>query len=132
MIARHAALARSPAAELGLPGAGPEAVGACYQQWDGRGWPGQLRGDAVPIASRLAMLAEYVEVAHRVGGVDAAVRLARKPVGHTIRASGFTITDLERSELREAPPFVRPLVIGTATTSGPAQTGTATAATRSA
>jgi HD-GYP domain-containing protein (c-di-GMP phosphodiesterase class II) len=81
MIAQHAALARSLAAELGLPDAVQEAVGSSYEQWDGRGWPGQLRGDAVPIASRLAMLAEYVEVAHRVGGVDAAVLLARKRSG---------------------------------------------------
>jgi HD-GYP domain-containing protein (c-di-GMP phosphodiesterase class II) len=81
MIARHASLARSLAAELGLPPAVQDGVGASYEQWDGRGWPGQLRGDAVPIASRLAMLAEYVEVAHRVGGVDAAVQLARKRSG---------------------------------------------------
>jgi HD-GYP domain-containing protein (c-di-GMP phosphodiesterase class II) len=81
MIARHASLARSLAAELGLPRAVQDGVGASYEQWDGRGWPGQLRGDAVPIASRLAMLAEYAEVAHRVGGVDAAVLLARKRSG---------------------------------------------------
>ena len=81
MIAQHAALARSLAAELGLPSTVQDAVGASYEQWDGRGWPGQLRGDAVPIASRLAMLSEYVEVAHRVGGLDAAVLLARKRSG---------------------------------------------------
>jgi len=81
MIAQHAALARSLAAELGLPAAVQDAVGASYEQWDGRGWPGQLRGDAVPIASRLAMLAEYAEVAHRVGGTQAAVLMARKRSG---------------------------------------------------
>jgi len=81
MIAQHAALAQSLAAELGLPGPVQEAVGASYEQWDGRGWPGKLRGDAVPIASRLAQLAEYVEVAHRVGGADAAVMLARTRSG---------------------------------------------------
>ena len=32
----------------------------------------------------------------------------------TIRAAGFTITSLERDYLRKAPPFVRPLVVGTA------------------
>jgi len=55
-----------------------------------------------------------------------------RPTLDTIRASGFTITGLERSELPGAPPFVRPLVIGTATTAGPAQPGAAAAATRSA
>src|SRR6185437_13171803 len=42
-----------------------------------------------------------------------------RPTLDTIRAAGFTITGLERSELRDAPPFVRPLVIGTATATGP-------------
>ena len=41
-----------------------------YEQWDGRGWPGELEGEAIPIASRIAQLAEFVEVAHRVGGVE--------------------------------------------------------------
>jgi HD-GYP domain-containing protein (c-di-GMP phosphodiesterase class II) len=57
------------------------AVGSCYEQWDGRGWPGDLRGDDVPLASRLAQIAEFVEVAHRVGGVDAARVLAEKRAG---------------------------------------------------
>ena len=81
MIARHSALARSLAGQLGLPEAVQQAVGASYEQWDGRGWPGELRGDAVPIAARLAQLAEYAEVAHRLGGVEAAVALARKRAG---------------------------------------------------
>jgi HD-GYP domain-containing protein (c-di-GMP phosphodiesterase class II) len=48
---------------------------------DGRGWPGELKGVEVPLASRLAQLAEFAEVAHRVGGVDAAKDLARKRSG---------------------------------------------------
>jgi HD-GYP domain-containing protein (c-di-GMP phosphodiesterase class II) len=35
----------------------------------------------VPVASRITQLAEYVEVAHRVGGIDAAVALADKRAG---------------------------------------------------
>ena len=31
-----------------------------------------------------------------------------------IKAAGFTIGALERSELKKAPPWVRPLVVGTA------------------
>ena len=81
MIARHSALASSLAGQLGLPGAVQQAVGASYEQWDGRGWPGQLKGDAVPVAARLTQLAEYTEVAHRIGGVEAATGLARKRAG---------------------------------------------------
>ena len=81
MISRHAAGARSLAGELGLPDAVQAAVGSSYEQWDGRGWPGKLRGDAVPVAARMALLAEFVEVAHRVGGVGAAIALVRKRAG---------------------------------------------------
>jgi hypothetical protein len=58
-----------------------QAVGSSYEQWDGHGWPGELKGDAVPIAARLALLAEYNEVAHRIGGAEAAAVLARKRAG---------------------------------------------------
>ena len=81
MVAGHSAMARSLAAEIGLPVAVQEAVGASYEQWDGKGWPGELAGDAVPIAARVSQLAEFVEVAHRSGGVEAAVALARKLAG---------------------------------------------------
>ena len=81
MILRHAAFTRTLAEQLGLPGEVCEAVGTAYEQWDGRGWPGQLRAEAVPMAARIAMLSEYVEVAHRVGGVEAALALARRRGG---------------------------------------------------
>ena len=50
-----------------------------------------------------------------------------RPTLDTIGDSGFTITDLERSALLGAPSFVRPLVIGTATATGPRHPGAATA-----
>ena len=81
MVARHSARARSLAAEIGLPAEVQDAVGASYEQWDGHGWPGELKGDAVPIAARLAQLSEYTEVAHRLGGTGAATVLARKRAG---------------------------------------------------
>jgi HD-GYP domain-containing protein (c-di-GMP phosphodiesterase class II) len=81
MIDHHSALARGFAAQLKLPDAVQEAVGSSYEQWDGKGWPGKLSGDDVPIASRLAQLGEFTEVAHRVGGVDAAMVLAEKRAG---------------------------------------------------
>jgi len=81
MIAQHAAMARTLAQQLGLSEAVQESSAAAYEQWDGRGWPGALKGDQIPIASRLAQLAEYVEVAHRLGGIDAARTLAVRRAG---------------------------------------------------
>ena len=78
MISQHARLARSLAEQLELPGAVREGVGAAYEQWDGRGWPGVLKAGAIPVAARIAQLAEIAEVAHRVGGVAGAITLARR------------------------------------------------------
>jgi HD-GYP domain-containing protein (c-di-GMP phosphodiesterase class II) len=81
MISQHARLARALAEQLELPGQVREAVGAAYEQWDGRGWPGDLRGEAVPAAARMAQFAEFLEVAHRVGGTQSATALARRQAG---------------------------------------------------
>jgi HD-GYP domain-containing protein (c-di-GMP phosphodiesterase class II) len=81
MISQHAMLARTLAEQLGLPAVVGKSVGAAYEQWDGHGWPGALKGGAIPIAARIAQLAEFVEVAHRVGGVAAATALARRRAG---------------------------------------------------
>ena len=80
-LTRHAEIAGSLAAHLGLPEAVRAAVAASYEQWDGKGWPGRLKGDAVPIGSRLAQIAEFVEVAHRLGGIAGAETLARRRSG---------------------------------------------------
>jgi len=81
MISQHAKLARALAGQLELPGVVLAGVGAAYEQWDGRGWPGTLKAGAIPVAARIAQLAEFVEVAHRVGGVAGATALARRRAG---------------------------------------------------
>jgi HD-GYP domain-containing protein (c-di-GMP phosphodiesterase class II) len=81
MIAQHAKLAGTLAGQLGLPSVVREGVGAAYEQWDGRGWPGTLKAGEIPVAARIAQIAEFTEVAHRVGGVAAAAALARRRSG---------------------------------------------------
>src|SRR6266568_8779102 len=81
MVAHHARLARTFAEQLGLPDEVLVALGCAYEQWDGRGWPDGVKGEDVPLASRLAQLAEFVEVAHRIGGLEAATALARQRSG---------------------------------------------------
>jgi HD-GYP domain-containing protein (c-di-GMP phosphodiesterase class II) len=81
MIEAHAAMARVLGEQLGLHEEVLESLAAAYEFWDGRGWPGKLAGEEVPIASRLAQLAEFAEVAHRVGGVDGVRMLLRKRRG---------------------------------------------------
>jgi HD-GYP domain-containing protein (c-di-GMP phosphodiesterase class II) len=77
MIEHHAAIARTLGEQLELAEPVLVALGAAYERWDGKGWPGNLEGEEVPLASRVAQAAEFIEVAHRMGGVDAARKLAR-------------------------------------------------------
>jgi HD-GYP domain-containing protein (c-di-GMP phosphodiesterase class II)/DNA-binding CsgD family transcriptional regulator len=81
MIAGHARMARRLGTELRLPDAALDALGATYEIWNGKGYPGERAGTDIPIASRIVQLAEFMEVAHRTGGVDAALDIARRRAG---------------------------------------------------
>jgi HD-GYP domain-containing protein (c-di-GMP phosphodiesterase class II) len=81
MIAGHARLARRLGTELHLPQAALDGLGSSYESWNGKGFPGERAGAAIPIVSRIVLLAEFMEVAHRTGGVDAAIELARHRAG---------------------------------------------------
>ena len=78
MIVGHARLARRLGTELRLPDAAIDAVGSSYEMWNGKGYPGERAGVDIPIASRITQLAEFTEVAHRTGGVPAAIEMARR------------------------------------------------------
>ncbi len=81
MIAGHAAMARSLGEELGLDVEVVAALATCYERWDGRGVPDGLVGAAIPIASRVTHLSEFLEVAYRTDGVEAALALGRRRSG---------------------------------------------------
>jgi HD-GYP domain-containing protein (c-di-GMP phosphodiesterase class II) len=78
MISHHAAIARTLGEQLSLSDAVLSALGAAYERWDGRGWPGKLEGVEIPVATRIAQVAEFVEVKTRIGGIEAAKKLARE------------------------------------------------------
>jgi HD domain len=88
MIAHHAAMARMLGEQLELPDDVLAGLGGAYETWDGRGWPDGLKGDQVPAASRLAMLAEFSEVAHRSGGDI--VQSRENPLGLDVQQLGHT------------------------------------------
>ena len=95
MIAHHAAIARTMAEQLSLPEEVVEALGAAYERWDGRGWPGELEAEEVPLASRLVHIAEFIEVANRLGGVAAAQQLARARRGGDFDPALADVVDAE-------------------------------------
>jgi HD-GYP domain-containing protein (c-di-GMP phosphodiesterase class II) len=81
MVESHSWIARMLGERLGLSGAVLDALAASYERWDGRGWPGDLKGEDVPPPARIAQFAEYVEVANRVDGTAGATRVARQRRG---------------------------------------------------
>src|SRR4029079_19634192 len=58
MINGHAQMARQLGADLSLPDTVLEALATSYERWDGKGFPGERSGDAIPLASRITQLAE--------------------------------------------------------------------------
>jgi HD-GYP domain-containing protein (c-di-GMP phosphodiesterase class II) len=68
-------------AEIGLRQLVRDTVAQSFERWDGRGIPKGLKGEEILISSRLVNLADVVDVFYRLGGVDAAVAVARERSG---------------------------------------------------
>ena len=63
---------------LFLSEATAEAIRSLDEHWDGHGMPDGLRGEEIPLAARIACLAQTVEAFHAKGGVKAARAIARR------------------------------------------------------
>lgn len=74
---RGAAIARTLRFDEAVAG----AIHSLDEHWDGGGRPAGLRGDAIPLASRLALLGQVVDVFHAAGGPEAALAQARARAG---------------------------------------------------
>jgi putative nucleotidyltransferase with HDIG domain len=67
--------------QIGFPDATAEAVRSLDEHWSGKGYPDGLRGEAIPLLSRIALLAQSFEIYHHAHGCDAAVRMVRSRRG---------------------------------------------------
>ena len=63
-----------------MPEAVQTALLAVFEQWDGRG-PNGVRGDQIPLTSRIVYATSFLEAFHHIGGREAAMRLARQRKG---------------------------------------------------
>ncbi len=52
-----------------------------FARWDGKGVPRGLCGDAIELAARVLVVANYIEVEHRLHGVGAAIAMSRRHAG---------------------------------------------------
>jgi HD-GYP domain-containing protein (c-di-GMP phosphodiesterase class II) len=64
--------------QLGWADVAPEVVFHLDEHWDGGGLPDGLRHDAIPRGSRLALLAQQVEIFHARFGPEAALDMVRR------------------------------------------------------
>lgn len=78
LVQSHCLSAALLAEEIGLGADVCEALPYAYERWDGSGLPGGAAGSEIPVAMRVAQLADIAEVHHRAYGAEAAVAEVRK------------------------------------------------------
>jgi HD-GYP domain-containing protein (c-di-GMP phosphodiesterase class II) len=81
MLMNHWYAADDLAARLGFDEHLRSGLAQTFERWDGKGTPGQVKGEAISLPARMVNLADVLEVFHRLGGVDAAVAVARERSG---------------------------------------------------
>jgi HD-GYP domain-containing protein (c-di-GMP phosphodiesterase class II) len=77
MIHSHCTSASLLAERMGLDAEVQAAVRHSFERYDGGGLPQGVAGDDIPVAMRVAQVADMAEVHHRVGGVAGAVAMVR-------------------------------------------------------
>lgn len=77
----HCQIASRFAARLGFEEAIEQALIQSFERWDGRGVPGQFKGEDIAPAVRLVTLAHDIIAFYRLGGVEATVAMARERKG---------------------------------------------------
>lgn len=68
------------ARRMGMSDGVQTALLSVFEQWDGSG-PGRQSGEAIPLPSRIVFATSFYEALHRLGGRDAALRLAERRRG---------------------------------------------------
>lgn len=69
------------ARQLRFPESVAHGIHGLDEHWDGSGRPDRLQGETIPLAARIALLAQVVDVFHTSAGRDAAVAEVRRRAG---------------------------------------------------
>jgi HD-GYP domain-containing protein (c-di-GMP phosphodiesterase class II) len=81
LVQSHCLSAALLAEEIGLGADVCEALPYAYERWDGSGLPAGAAGSQIPVAMRVAQLADIAEVHHRAYGASAAIAEVRRRSG---------------------------------------------------
>ena len=80
----HSTLATQFAGRIGLDETACYSLQTAYERWDGKGEPNRIKGDAIPLPSRLVSLTSVAEAYNRLGGLERACDFARKQRGRQL------------------------------------------------
>ena len=68
---------------LALPSEVRAALACSFERWNGSGFPAGLKADGIPIAARVALVAQELEVLARIHGLDEAAPIVRRRAGRS-------------------------------------------------
>jgi hypothetical protein len=68
MVIEHCEVAQMLVARMGIRREVGVYVGDVFERWDGKGLPGKLAGEAIPLPARIVAVARDTEVFFRLGG----------------------------------------------------------------
>jgi HD-GYP domain-containing protein (c-di-GMP phosphodiesterase class II) len=74
----HCEVATHLAERFGFDEAFRAALFQAFERWDGSGKPERVKGEAIALGMRIALVAIDANIGHRLGGVDGAIALTRK------------------------------------------------------
>ena len=77
----HCVVAGQFALRLGLATEVRDCLQQVFERWDGKGAPARLKGTQIALPARIVVIADIVEAFRRVGGIEAAVDIARRRAG---------------------------------------------------
>ncbi|MGH3979609.1 MAG: HD domain-containing phosphohydrolase [Pseudonocardiaceae bacterium] len=79
--ASHCEIAQLLGDRMGLSSEVRQGLGHLYERYDGKGLPGTLRGDEIPLAVRVMQVAQDAEIAWQYGGTAEARRVVSSRAG---------------------------------------------------
>ena len=77
----HCEVATHLAERFGFDEAFRAALFQAFERWDGSGKPLKVKGEAIALGMRIALVAIDANIGHRLGGLDGAIAFARKHSG---------------------------------------------------
>jgi HD-GYP domain-containing protein (c-di-GMP phosphodiesterase class II) len=77
----HCDVARVLGARMGLSAEVQAALRHLYERWDGKGMPGDIRGEQIPLAVRIMQVAQDADMAWQSGGAELAGQVVGSRAG---------------------------------------------------